>query len=120
MSSKSKRKGSAYELEVVRDHLALGIQASKQPLSGALGGKYSGDVQIAGMYGECKRRRKSFTTLYKALEQGGGSDLLFVRDDNQETLVVLPRKTWRVFLGWMRLAELYPAEATKEIEDERL
>ena len=51
MSSASKRKGSGYELEVVKAHLALGIDATKTPLSGALGGKYSGDVQIAGMIG---------------------------------------------------------------------
>ena len=117
MSSKSKRKGSSYELEVVRDHLALGVQASKQPLSGALGGKYSGDVQIAGLIGECKRRRKGYSSLYKAMEQGGGSDVLFVRDDNRETLVVLPWETWRQILGWLRWAELYPAETTQETEE---
>lgn len=117
MSSKSRRKGSGYEKEIERGHLALGIQASKMPLSGALGGKYSGDVQIAGLIGECKRRRKGYSSLYKALEQGGGSDVLFVRDDNRETLVVLPWETWRQILGWLRWAELYPAEATKEIEE---
>ena len=46
MSSKSKRKGSGYELEVVRAHLAEGVQASKQPLSGALGGKYGLDLRM--------------------------------------------------------------------------
>ena len=114
MSSPSKRKGSGYELEVVRDHQELGVQASKQPLSGALGGKDAGDVQIAGRICECKRRRKSFTTLYKALEQGGGSDALFVRDDNQETLVVLPWETWTQVMGWLRWAEIYPAETTED------
>ena len=118
MSSKSKRKGSSYEREVVRDHLALGVQASKQPLSGALGGKYSGDVQIAGLIGECKRRRKGYSSLYKAMEQGGGSDVLFVRDDNRETLVVLPWETWRQILGWLRWAELYPAETTTQETEE--
>ena len=96
MSSKSKRKGSGYELEVVKAHLGLGVNAFKQPLSGALGGKYAGDVQIAGMIGECKRRKKGFTTLYKALEQGGGSDLLFVRDDNQGDL---DADNWLAALG---------------------
>ena len=110
MSSKSKRKGSGYELEVAKAHLGLGVNAFKQPLSGALGGKYSGDVQIVGMIGECKRRKKGFTTLYKALEQGGGSDMLFVRDDNQETLVVLPWETWTQIIGWLRWAEIHPAE----------
>ena len=114
MSSPSKRKGSGFELEVVRDHQALGVQSSKQPLSGALGGKYAGDVQIAGIICECKRRRKGFTTLYKALEQGGGSDALFVRDDNRETLVVLPWETWVQVIGWLDWAKIYPAETTTE------
>ena len=114
MSSRSKRKGSGYELEVVRAHQELGVQASKQPLSGALGGKYAGDVQIAGLICECKRRRKGFTTLYKALEQGGGSDALFVRDENQETLGGLPWAPWTQRIGWLRWAEIYPAETTIE------
>ena len=104
MSSRSKRKGSGYELEVVRDHLALGVQASKMPLSGALGGKYSGDVQVAGLIGECKRRRKGFSSLYKAIDQGKQpADILFVRDDHQKTLVVLPWSTWVKFLKWAKI-----------------
>ena len=110
MSSKSKRKGSGYELEVVKAHLGLGVNAFKQPLSGALGGKYAGDVQIAGMLGECKRRKKGYTSLYKALEQVGGSDMLFVRDDGQETLVVLPWQTCVQVIGWLDWAKKYPAE----------
>jgi len=48
------------------------------------------------------------------LEQGGGSDALFVRDDNRETLVVLPWATWTQIMGWLRWAEIYPAETTNE------
>ncbi len=103
--SASKAKGSGFELEVVRAHQRLGITARKMPLSGALGGELSGDVQIAGLKGECKRRKKGFTGLYKALEQGGGNDVLFIRDDRRETLVVLPWHTWVLFLDWARLAE---------------
>lgn len=114
VSSSSKRKGGGFELEIEKKHLALGVQASKQPLSGALGGKHAGDVQIAGLICECKRRRKGFSTLYKALEQGGGSDALFVRDDYRETLVVLPWETWTQIVGWLRWAEIYPAETTIE------
>ena len=84
MSSKSKRKGSGYELEIVRAHEALGIEAIKTPLSGALGGKYSGDVQVAGLIGECKRRRKGYSSLYNALEQGTGSDIMIARDAHRD------------------------------------
>lgn len=114
MSSASKRKGSNYELEVVRAHLALGIDATKTPLSGALGGKYSGDVQIAGMIGECKRRKKGYTSLYNALEQGGGSDMLFCRDDNKETLVVLPWPVWAQITQWLDWPKKFPAEQKTE------
>ena len=103
--SASKAKGSGFELEVVRAHQRLGITARKMPLSGALGGELSGDVQIAGLKGECKGRKKGFTGLYKAIEQCGGNDVLFIRDDRRETLVVLPWHTWVLFLDWARLAE---------------
>jgi len=103
--SASKAKGSAFELEVVRAHHALGVTARKMPLSGALGGELSGDVLVAGLKGECKRRRKGYTSLYNALDQGGGNDVLFIRDDRRETLVVLPWSTWALFLDWARLSE---------------
>jgi Holliday junction resolvase len=111
LSSPSKRKGSGYELEIVKAHQALGIEATKTPLSGALGGKYAGDVQIAGYICECKRRRKNFTTLYKAVHQGSGADIVFVRDDTQETLVVLPWQTWKVILEQLGLAKKYPHQS---------
>jgi len=110
VSSASKRKGSGYELEVVRAHQALGIEAIKTPLSGALGGRYSGDVQIAGLIGECKRRRKSYSSLYNALQQGTGSDVMFARDDHKETLVIMPWETWAAILGWLGWAKKYPAQ----------
>ena len=108
MSSKSKAKGSGFELEIVRKHQKLGIQAEKMPLSGALGGKYSGDIQVAGLIGECKRRKRGFTLLYNALAQGGGSDMLFIRDDRAEPLVVLPWETWKLFLEWADLQNRFP------------
>ena len=106
--SRSKAKGSAFELEIVRAHQALGIAARKMPLSGALGGAYRGDVQIAGLVGECKRRARGYSSLYKALEQGGGSDILFVRDNRHETLVVVPWQTWELFLKWSDLPAKFP------------
>lgn len=112
MSSKSKAKGSGFELEIVRRHTDLGIEAEKMPLSGALGGKYSGDIQVAGLIGECKRRKRGFTLLYKALAQGTGSDMLFVRDDRSEPLVVLPWETWKLFLEWADLHNRFPTQKT--------
>ena len=105
----SKRKGSGYELELVRAHQRLGIDAEKMPLSGALGGEYSGDLRVAGLTCEAKRRAKAFKFLYDSLAQGGGSDVLFVRADHQPTLAFLPWDTWVLFLEWANLKGRYPA-----------
>ena len=99
----SKQKGTAFETEIVNAHKKLGVSAKRQPLSGAMD-EYPCDVQISGLYGECKRRRKGFSSLYKAIEQGKQpADVLFVRDDHQKTLVVLPWQTWVKFLEWANI-----------------
>ena len=113
MSGKApKRKGDGYEREVVRAHIALGVDAFKTPLSGALGGRYAGDIQLAGMKAECKRRRKNFSSLYAALDQQG-ADLLFVRDDQKPTLVVLPWTTWALVIDWLQWAKKFPATGSE-------
>jgi|TARA_R110000787_G_scaffold19955_1_gene59338 hypothetical protein len=109
----SKAKGTGYETEVVKAHRALGIESRRQPGSGAIAG-FPCDIQIAGLLGECKRSRKQCTRLYKALEQGG-ADILFLRDDNQKTLTVLPWETWKLILEWLELAKKFPAEPEYEI-----
>ena len=76
----ARRKGSAFEREIRQQIRAIGIECKRVPLSGAAQG-FKGDLQLAGMTAECKRRKRSYSSLYQALEQGGGSDLLFVRDD---------------------------------------
>jgi len=111
--SRSKAKGTGYETEIVKAHRALGIESRRQPGSGAIEG-FPCDVQIAGLLGECKRSKKQCTRLYKALSQGG-ADILFVRDDNQKTLTVLPWETWALILEWCELAKKFPAEPESEI-----
>ena len=70
------------------------------------------------MIAECKRRRKGFTTLYKAIEQDT-SDLAFVRDDNQKPLVVLPWHTYELILKWLKLAEKFPPEPADSGDNEK-
>ena len=106
--SAAKRKGSGYELEVCHKHHAAGVDAFRIPLSGAMD-RFPGDIQIAGMIAECKRRKKNFTSLYNALEQGGGTDMMFCRDDNRETLVVLPWATWELIINWLDWPTKFPA-----------
>jgi len=105
--SAAKRKGTGFETEVVNRHRALGIDAFRIPLSGAME-RYPGDIQLAGMIAECKRRKKNFTSLYNALDQGGGSDLMFCRDDGRETLVVLPWQTWELIINWLEWPTKFP------------
>lgn len=46
MVNKNKQKGSYHERKVVEWLNAFGIKAKRQPLSGSLGGEYSGDIKL--------------------------------------------------------------------------
>jgi len=88
---RSKRKGSGFEREVVRALQDRGLAAERVPLSGAVGGSYTDDITcpVLGVDWrfECKRRARGFATIYSML---GNADGLFIRDDHERTLVVLP------------------------------
>jgi Holliday junction resolvase len=64
-------------------------------------GEASPDVTAGARYGtamfEVKRRKKSFTTLYDAMQQAYdlGNHLVAVRDDRREWLVVMPLDEWK-------------------------
>jgi hypothetical protein len=92
--SSAKRKGSAFEREVVNLLQSHGIAAEKVPLSGAVkGGKYEADVDcpVRGVDRklECKRWKGGFKTINKFIEGNYG---LVVRDDHCEALIVLRLK----------------------------
>lgn len=104
---KSRNKGAVYEREVVNWHRERGVDAERIPLSGAMKGNYRSDLKIGpslALLAECKRRKRSFTTLYDAIAQDN-SDMLFVRDDQKETLVVLPVGTWEWLLEQLKWKE---------------
>ena len=70
------------------------------PLSGALGGRHSGDVRYTGAVSpapvrliEVKRRRGGTKTLTKWLAQGGGVDALVIDPVNAPRLWVVPEAT---------------------------
>src|SRR5690242_11090162 len=93
MPNPSKRKGSGFEREVVALLQAGGIAAERIPLSGAVGGSFTGDV-VCPVRGtdrklECKRRARAFGTLYRWM---AGNFALVVRDDRTEPLVVMRLK----------------------------
>ena len=89
MPHPSKRKGSAFELEVVHYLQAQGIAATKVPLSGAVA-DYKGDIDcpVRGIDRklECKRRAQAFGTLYGFMADNYA---VVVRDNRTPPLVVM-------------------------------
>lgn len=87
---KSKQKGYRFEAAIVKLLQDHGRAAERMPLSGALGGKYHGDVSTP-VLGEdwriqAKCRANAFEPLYKELED---HDALIIRKDRRPMLVVL-------------------------------
>jgi len=93
------------EREIVNLHKALGIKAERVPLSGATGylGRHTDvDVYPFGadrppLVCELKARAdgKGFVLLKRWLSD---ADVLFLREDRQKPIVVLPWKTWEKML----------------------
>tara|TARA_B100000963_G_scaffold360767_1_gene392972 strand:- start:699 stop:1061 length:363 start_codon:yes stop_codon:yes gene_type:complete len=46
MAGKNRRKGDYHERQITKWLQEIGIKAKRQPLSGSLGGEYSGDIVI--------------------------------------------------------------------------
>ena len=102
MGMKSKRKGYRIERELVQLHKAAGIDAHRVPLSGAVGGSYSGDLIVGEYRAEVKARGNGggFVTLERWL---GDNDLLFLKRDRAEPLVVMP---WAVYVRLLQAERL--------------
>jgi hypothetical protein len=83
-------KGSRTERE-----FAKLIKGEKVPLSGALGGQYSGDVKGLGLTFECKARKDGFKQMYGWLDK---VDALAVKADYKEWLIVIPLS--KFMEGW--------------------
>ena len=93
MVNRNKTKGTYHEKWFVKWLTEIGIKAKRQPLSGSLGGEYSGDLklEIKGkeMVGEVKYRDVSnFPSPFKVLE---GRDIAFYkrRRGTPQTLVIM-------------------------------
>jgi Holliday junction resolvase len=89
----SRQKGNRLERALVRALQDNGFAAERVPLSGSAGGSYTGDLTVP-MLGrdlriEAKSRGTGFNQLYRWLD---GADLLIVRADRQDPLVVVPLK----------------------------
>lgn len=89
----SRQKGNRTERAIVRLLQGKGFAAERVPLSGAARGRFGGDVSVP-LLGvdrriEVKCRYDGFRELYKWL---AGADLLVVKCDRGEPLVVVPLK----------------------------
>jgi len=88
---KSRDKGNRAERALVRYFQELGLGAERVPLSGSAGGSYLGDLTLpllgVDLVAEVKARASGFRELYRWLE---GRDLLIVKADRREPLVVVP------------------------------
>ena len=103
--ARHRRKGDRIEREIVELHQALGIHAERYPLSGASHFRGSGhdlDVYVRGreeapIIAEVKARKNGsgFTQLERWL---GEFDVLFLRRNHSEPLVVVPWPVWAALL----------------------
>src|SRR4029077_705691 len=94
-------KGNRVERELSQRHKALGVHAERYPLSGASRFRGAGhDIDIyalgseaAPLVAEVKARASGggFTTLERWL---GEYDLLVLRRNNTDPMIVLPWRTW--------------------------
>jgi Holliday junction resolvase len=87
----SRDKGNRAERAVVRLLQRHGFAAERVPLSGSMRGRFGGDVSVPVLgidrRVEVKCRADGFREIYKWLD---GADLLIVRADRRELLVVVP------------------------------
>jgi len=90
---KPRDKGNRAERAIVRFLQDRGFAAERVPLSGSAGGSYLGDLTIpvigVDRVVEVKCRADGFRELYRWLIE---RDILIIRADRSEPLVVLPLK----------------------------
>ena len=87
----ARQKGNGLERALVRALRGNGFAAERVPLSGSAGGSYTSDLTVPllgrDLRVEAKARGNGFQQLYSWLN---GADLLIVRADRSEPLVVVP------------------------------
>jgi hypothetical protein len=87
----SRQKGNRLERALVRALQNNSFAAERVPLSGSVGGSYTGDLTVPllgrDLRIEAKARGHGFNQLYSWLN---GADLLIVRADRSEPLVIVP------------------------------
>lgn len=107
---KSRDKGNRVERWLINYLRDWGWRCERVPLSGSAGGRFTGDFLLPmlgeDLVGEVKCRATGFRELYAWLE---GRDVLVVKADRREPLVILPLSL-AAKIGWA--AESAPRKAS--------
>ena len=99
--ARHRRKGDRCEREIVALHLAIGVHSERVPLSGA--SRYQGngadiDIYVHGRDAAplcCEvKSRKSGNGFIQLENWLGENDVLFLRRNNADPLVILPWAVW--------------------------
>jgi Holliday junction resolvase len=107
--ARPRRKGDRSEREIVARHKALGIHAERYPLSGA--SRFRGTAHDVDLY-VFSRDEAPFVCEVKSRKNGAGFvqlerwlgdyDLLFLRKNNADPMVVVPWSVWAQLLERVR------------------
>ena len=106
MSSPSKAKGNRFEREVVDMAKAQGLDAERAYASNgkSFGEEEDVDVKIAGMLGQCKRRKR----IAKWIKPPDSCDMALVREDRGKTYVIMEYDDFLIYLKTLeRLKEIH-------------
>ncbi len=112
MPNPSRDKGSRFERQIVDELRGAGLDAYRIPLSGAsVGFKSDVEVRLPGrkLTIEAKSRASGFTFIYQHIE---GSDLLAIKADRKEPLVVMRLNDLAAIMGAKEGVQVLPASTT--------
>ena len=100
MSSPSKRKGNAFEREVVNQAGKFGLKAIRAYASNgmSLGEAEDVDVKIEDLKGQCKRRKR----IAQWLKPPESCDIALVREDRGETYVIIEYSNFLEMMAYMK------------------
>lgn len=109
MGKSERDKGNRIEREIVEAHRKIGVWADRVPLSGAV--RYRGEGHDVNIY-PLGADEVAFSAEVKARASGAGFtmlekwladyDLLFLRRDRAEPLVVVPWNTWVTLMKYIQ------------------
>ena len=100
MSSPSKRKGNAFEREVVNQAREFGLKSIRAYASNgmSLGEAEDVDIKIESIKGQCKRRKR----IAQWIKPPESCDIALVREDRGETYVIIEYGDFLEIVAYMK------------------